>query len=371
VGQVLNNNGPAPKSHVTAYRYRFLSSGLKQLISIIPGALTDDLGRFRLSLPHGQYILGFVSEQPRTALAASETGLYSGDPLLYPGVAELSQARIIDVRGGEEIRLNNVTFGTARLGRVSVRLVNGSSEPEKEFSVRLVLGTPSVQDSGGGGSAASEPGVRIKLPSGGQTTKDYWPYKPGAYNIITEWDEGGIQTRQVTPFDFDGRDRDVEVALFRPKGELAVRAVLETSDGSRVPFEGASIGLCRAELSSCADAQSWVSDGATRTGTQVSPRLSADGTVTVAGLASGTYQIYALDVPQITYISSVRQGDRDVLHDGVVVEERGTAVMEIQLRENPAVVRGRVKGSSGEILHNALVIIVSKLTATGSEIIEL
>jgi hypothetical protein len=66
------------------------------------------------------------------------------------------------------------------------------------------------------------------------------------------------------------------------------------------------------------------------------------------------YDLYTVGVPQGIYLSTARQGDRDVLTEGVIISTEASS-LGFMFRRNPATVRGTVRDSQGTPVENALV----------------
>ena len=77
-------------------------------------------------------------------------------------------------------------------------------------------------------------------------------------------------------------------------------------------------------------------------------------------LITGSYDLDELNLPPSLYLASARQGERDVLADGVDVS-RQSSTLEIHLRQGAGVFRGTVSDMRGQPVHEASVLLMPEL----------
>jgi hypothetical protein len=340
-------------------------------------ARTNDLGQFRLSnLRKGQYVIAFAAAGPQKMRAAGTRpfglpvmegpipprNIPEGDPeaieiaapFLYPAGKDIASAEVLDVTG-DEIRLRDVVFKSARLGKVDVQLFNGPGESAKDIELILTYRTPR-----GPGDANIIFGAsrRVRVEAGGNSVATYWPNLPGVFEIEARWGDrlpgiapnerlvNGVldnRTGVVRSFDFTGADHRIDLPLSDQQGRLTVRGLYE-SEGTLQPLTQGlpTIKLCL-EGTPCWSIFS-----------EIIATLDSEGMSKQSPLPQGKYDLASIRLPAGLYLASARQDARDALHDGVLVSSQAP-LLELRFRRGAATVHGVVKDSSGHLVHNAIV----------------
>ena len=349
-GRIIRSDGkPAPNVFVTAYRYQNSTEG-RQLVSLSPNGSTNDLGEFRLvELAPGRYLIGMASGLRGWGYESAPDPL-AVPPILYPGVGTVSQAQIIDVVGGEENRLKDVTLSSIRFGMLRIHFTNSRAGTTSDPSFELGYVTRSIVEDGRSQNLGEYlPKRTIRFDSAAETSITYWPNRPGVFSVVLRWKDGeGKTIDSRTPIQFDGTNTDVKIALERPdEGRLDIRGRIENTDGTLVPLSGVTLGVCRMGASECASQAFWMREQTAL------PRLDSDGKVSVKA-ASGQYDLHFINIPEGFYLGTVTQAGHDVLTEGMLASDNAP-IVEIMVKPNPAIVRGSVRDRAGNLVENALV----------------
>ncbi len=373
-GRVFDATGkPAAAIVVTAFGLIY-TSGYSELKNR-GEAISNDRGEFRLTeLLPDRYTLSFQSQ------AAQRFGLQvsTREPaLLYPGVESFSKAESVEVVGGSETRLKDVTFSsTASLGEVRIHLNVGAGEGSRDVllwfqkatrSERIVDGRligstpvrPAASERFCGDDTpppcrSSQEIMKVRVNPGADIDRSWWPTAPGTYEAGVQWTSSDGLARQVfETFDFRGGDTTISLTLAPPDGQIELRAVQEEADGtSRLLTENAGIALCRSKSGCLGPLQGW------------SLNL-AKGIGKLGGLVPGRYYVISATGPADTYIASARQGSADALVEGVIVS-KDAAPLEIRVKPGKPSLSGNVVDTEGRPVTDAVVGILpdSPLDAT-------
>jgi hypothetical protein len=275
-------------------------------------ARTNDLGEFRLfNLDPGQYAF-YLDPISNDAL-----------PVYYPGVADPKDAALVDLKSGEEFRLNNVTLPSGSDAPLRVRIVNQSGETNslKVVEVRR-KGAREVLRAQSGAAEALELG---KLP-------------PGLYEVEAAVHiRGSFIAAGRADLVMAGADVELDVTV-PPPAKLIGRVIQEPSQ----PVAGARISIRSEEV---------------LRNLPLTVTTGADGTFSLRGLPAGTFRVNVLSgIPAASCLTSIRQGDRNVLRDGLQLQ--GSDVeMSITLGESQAAVKGSAVDSKGSKVPGAMIVL--------------
>lgn len=351
-GRLSNLRGElAPNVAVILLRYRATEGG--RLMTRYAFGQTDDRGEYRIfDVPPGRYLVAFGWHRPDDEPQNPKTEF----PTLYPGVSRISDAETIEVTAGGETYLKNVTQSSQQ-GVLRIHFINsGPGELPKDITYELGYETPRRN----GYEQEFYPKIKFHINVGEEIVRTIWPAQFGIHSITTSWTSAnGTPEFIVTPIEFDGESSDTTIILSKPKGSLNIRGTKQQLDGSIVPLTSAQIGICLSMTGACSSSRFWVSNINTVHPESRSPFiLGKEGLRNLSGIATGTYELYSVLPntvrPNGFYLASARQGNRNVLTDGIMISEKSSP-LEIQFRPNAGVVEGKVTDSEGHAIHNALV----------------
>jgi hypothetical protein len=238
-------------------------------------------------------------------------------------------------------------------GLIRIHFINSPGEPAKNVAYQLSYQTPL---SGGYGQRTFDSST-FRIDAGGTLNKDIWPGQFGVYAITANWESAdGTSVVVVVPIEFNGETSNLSIELSRPNGQLRIHATIQQSDGTIAPLSKAAIGICRAVTPACASSSFWVSQ---RPFSDVplpaiTTSLGSDGSLNLKSIIPGTYELYSLKAPDGLYIASAKQGDRNVLTDGIMISEDAPP-LELQVRPNAGILQGRVTDGENRPVQSALV----------------
>jgi protocatechuate 3,4-dioxygenase beta subunit len=336
-GRVLDENGKgAANIQVELYR----PPPLERIYD--KSTRTDDRGEFRLyGLRPGRYLVGYSA-----GLSILQANSAASKPIpaaLYPGVGDVSRAETVVVENGKEVRLKDTAIGSSRMGKLRVHIIN-RGEPAKDGS----MGT------GDGGGP-------VHIDAGADFWREYLPIRPGLLDFVVSWtNPGGADSKYSTAIMYDGTEQSLEVDLSSIHGILSIRTRIDQVDGSTVPFTANSIPSIVLKSRSNDDREVSIRL-ANESGPEIyrkgTVKLSSDGSGDFTNLITGSYSLDQLDLPPALYVASARQGDRDALTDGIDISSQ-PSILEIHLRQDPAVFRGKVSDGQGQSVHGAAVFLI-------------
>jgi hypothetical protein len=385
-GRILDANGrPAPRVRVVTLFYRTVTDGASTLASL--GAIaTDDLGEFRLfDLRPGRYFINYSNSimrgsmtEPDTVSMDTRAGSGSSQGL-YPGVLRFDQALSVEVRGSDDIRLRDIVLTPVRYGSVRIRATNPPGESAKDVRFGFALSTPRISYSTIGsavtGIGLSAPtGPVSRLDAGAMVETEYWPTQPGRYQVSVGWKNAENKYETLTRWlEFDGSSITLDATTAKPERKLSVRVLVENADGTTKPvepiyvvFADSGVGRWTYHLNPTEMRPGGASDTRLLTG--------ADGTGNIP-LGPGRYELTTLSYvagpgPADRYATSVRQGDRDVLAEGLVISDKDELV-EVRMRSGAATIMGTVRDSRNQPVANAEVALVPQGAWSASRFINL
>lgn len=282
---------------------------------------TNDRGEFRvIDVPPGEYFL-------RVSPPGTRTGELSPlGAVFYPGVSGLSKATKFEVHAGEEVRAGDLVLTPSPLGPIRVRTTN------------LVVGNPSglAMPSLFGGPAPDNPPATTGFVDGVPAVR---PDEPGDYRVCA-----GLMFLMETPrrmatgrnacaeVVYTGDPQEITLVIKNPEGYLTGRVMLEQTDGTpAVPLAGVGVA------------------GATS---------GTDGFFkSLHPVQDGTITMRFTDAPDGFYITSIRQGSRDALAEGVVVAGADTN-LDVRVAKGTGILRGRILDNEGRPADRAVVVLI-------------
>jgi hypothetical protein len=318
-GRALDSSGgplAGTQVQLMAYQYKSLTflGGFsdRPVLHTAHEATVNDRGEYRfIDVPPGKYFLRVPSPNPPRLPLGQVPPLSPLGALFYPGVAGITKAEQIEVRPGEELRIRDLVLTPTPLRPIRIR---GGLEP-------MLYGRP----------ASGEPqytrfeidGIRVVRPD-----------EPGDYIVCAlkhVFDPDRNMGRALSACKdvvYTGAALEVELTPTTPQGFLTGRVLLDETPP--VPFAGVYFG---ATLLSGWPGNLFATSGPD--GSFKSPYPEREG-VAILRL---------LDLPDGYYVSSVRQGSRDALTEGILHSDQDTN-LEVRVVQSASVLRGRVPGSS-------------------------
>jgi hypothetical protein len=269
---------------------------------------------------------------------------------LYPGAGDISDAEMVEVKGGEEVRLKDIVLGAARLGEIRLHIAGAETDPISEAD--LV-----VNGFGDSRSGRAQP-FRVSLESGNTLVRVYRPNGPGIFSADLNWrQQDGSMGTVATPIEFTGRDIDVDIAAAKPAGQLEIRTYIDDAQGNPMPASGAGFRICRLHTP-CR-----YNDFAIRPEFGFSlavPILRSDagGVLRLTGIAEGSFVLTdaGLAPPERGYVVSATQNGHDVLKEGIVVS-KSPSIVEVHFKRGVGRIHGKLADRQGRKLDEGMILL--------------
>jgi len=315
-------------AHAQLWTYTYDESGQRsfQQVSGARGGDTNDHGEFKLTgIDPGDY---YIKIEPPLL-----TERIPGEPFVavyLPGTPDPIRATPVTIKSGPDMHLDDITLTSVRGGSIRAHLINQTGVKidntlDKYLNWGL-KGTP--------GTTARAPLLLMGGPEHAEI-----PVPLGTYDIALGWTKKGLLVgvgKATVNVGVLGVDVDVPVT----KGTKFVgHALLEQPTGQPKPVAGV-----RCDLN--------VEGMAPFSATSI-----ADGSMALDNIPPRLYRIDCPLLPPDTYISQIRQGERDVLKDGLQVEGAETNVT-VTLSGSVGVAQGKVTDAKGQPVAGAVVALV-------------
>ena len=297
---------------------------------------TNDRGEFRADIEPGSYLLAYFSGR-NTRNGFERPNPATVGPILYPGVSDTTLAVPVEVKSGEETRIRDVVLTPVRMGAIRLHIINDTGQaPSPTIDFGIVQGIRF--------QAFNGPFINVEGGWDREITREYWAPLPGTYSITAGWrlpDANGTVVRTSKIVEFTGADIEVEFRIAKDEGRLRGRIMVESENGGALrPYTNLRLRL-RPEAGPEDDDLS----------------VAPDGTFSASGLPLGRYDVRMQNLPDDLYVASARQGNRDALTDGVLVQKEESSV-EIIVSPGAVQLEGKVTTAAGRPAHNARVLLV-------------
>jgi hypothetical protein len=293
-GTVFDPKGePLPDAEVQAVRLEAFS-GVRVLGNGVNPKISDDRGQFRIyHLKPGKYFVRVSeafhfrnqSEDEKDNPTASRVEGFL--PIYYPNTTEWNEATLLDVKPGEELSQINLTVHLVEVLRIRGSLLNGiTGEPIKNGSVSISALPPAIRENSAVSTSVGEDSrfeIKDLVPGKYIVSADGWELPDRK-----RW--GGARQIELTDSNLD----DMQIRVF-PGHDLAGRIGL--SGGKKIEPGRVQIHLDPRSDSSYAFAYA---------------NVKADGTFFIPDVREGSYDLFALDLPEGYYLKSASLGTLDV-----------------------------------------------------------
>jgi Carboxypeptidase regulatory-like domain len=374
-GRIFNRDGtPAVFVSVQALRPAHSQSGQRSL-SVAEAALSNDLGEFRLFwLPPGRYYLsagvggsppfvnplnGSVTEAFAAPLRfQEERTLENGDvveeiniPAYFPGTTDIASASPIEVTAGSNlVGMDFILADPIPARHVRGTVINGDTGQPAMAEVNVVP------------RALSHDSVVATTYADKNGAFDISGITPGSYIISASLGE----RRELTAYhaiEVAGADLN-GITLNASKGhDIAGRLVVDRGIANfDRPLSQFVPTIQRDAFVFLPPPQPF---GVPR------PNIAEDGSFVIQSLANGDYRVsvseFGSPASDSYYLKSIRLGASDVLTDGLHVDGKPNAELEIVLGTDVAALRGTVVNQKQEPLPNAVVAMIPYPIGSGRQ----
>jgi hypothetical protein len=314
---------------------------------------TDDRGEFRVFwVPPGEYYL--TAEPPRAVAVPGAAGpAGQGIKTFYPGVTEVTEARIISLKGGEEVLGMDIGIRPIKAFKVTGQInslipppATPLGAPTANSAVLVLLNRdPNAPDD------TKQVGTVPLLPTTGRF--EIPRLIPGAYELFARVPDAAAQAAGGAPLAWgrthlDIRDADVENISITIPPSSEVKGVV-TAPGGKVPSS------IRVQLSPDDEAAKGPYQ-------QVSSRaapVDAAGAFSVPAVPEGRFRVASvIGLPQDMYLADVRQNALSVFDSGFDVNVRNANPVEVVLGTGAGTVNGVVTDGPTKSVPGAFVVLI-------------
>jgi hypothetical protein len=320
-GRVLDSNGrPVVQANVRVFRFVYRDVQTEPSgIATVSSWTTNDRGEYRVfDIPSGRYLV-LATPKP--------TEPDSVGAVLYPGVREIARAEPIEVRAEQETRLRDLTMPPPLRGVIRLRVINATG---RSLPARVNIGVT--------GAGADTFLAVSERPGRTPDVREFKPSLVGAYVFHTAFQTAAGNMAGYARVEYSGGDVDAEFVLGKLDGQIKGRALLERPDGSVQPLAGAELEFYGMSAESAFSKQ--------------------DGTFVIGGLLKGPFRFSgSFEMPKGYYVASVRERDRDLLRESLLVVENSPEV-EVRVRADGGLLEGKVTDSRLRIAPEAVVALI-------------
>ena len=342
-GRVLDEEGePLARVQVQMMSQRFFRG--KQQLMPMGGGQTIDTGEFRVAdLAPGRYWVSatyrgrmMFGEAPARNTADKPEEEYV--TTYYPGSIDQASARPIDVQAGQEMPGIDIRIQKKRVYRIRGR-VTGGTQPLR--NVRLAV-VPRERGAfvgfmgGGGGGMVKEDG-----------TFEIGSVQPGSYYVAALPMQGTQSVVGKVAVDVS-RENVQNVALvlgsgMTLKGSIRIEGdvqQLEQAQGKKITF-----GAIRMQLSAIEGMPFGTSGGS----------VKDDGSFAIENVGPDRYRILASNLPEGTWLKSIRAGDQEVLDSGLDLSAGVSGSVQITLGSGSGQISGTVQDAKQQAAPGSMV----------------
>jgi hypothetical protein len=265
------------------------------------GGQTNDLGEYRFTyIPPGKYFVRVPSPTPLGPITPQLPPLSAIGARVYPDQ--------IEVRGGAELRLRDIVLAQTTLQPIRATIAGNA--------VRPILYWHS-------GPASNEPQATTGLDNGVPVVR---PDEPGNYTICAE--------DACADVVYTGAAMNVTLTP-QPRRAFLTGRVLLDEQPLTAPVPVADVGIGAVGIG---------------TGANFGARSGADGSFkSQVPVKDGPAVLRYFDVPDGYYLSSVHQGTRNALIEGLLIAGVDTN-LDVRVIKSSSVVRGQVLGGNSTVV---------------------
>lgn len=337
-GRVVDDDGvPMAQLMISLLRQRWAEGGRSW--QQVNATNTDTDGLFRINmLEAGKYKLMVQPAQRYQGLKILPLDPSQPPPsyvaTYYPGVTDLDQAQVIDLRAGQELRNIDIRLrrGVTYTVRGRVQDMSGTgSAPGQNVAVSLV-------DRGQGSGPGMVVGMRM-FTSGGRADGRFEIFNvaPGSYYLMAFKSTGKEMVESYTPIEVTGDLDGVEAVLrapFKVSGEVKV-------EGTEAPEFGKARVMFQPLLTRF---------GGGRNATPT------DGKFVVEALSAGRYRVHLNAPSSQSYLAAIRWNGREYSPAAELEFHAEATGLELIMKTDAAQVSGSVTGEPAPV--TALLLLV-------------
>jgi hypothetical protein len=345
-GRVFDEEGePLARVQIMVMRRRYFQ-GRQQLMPM-GGNQTLDTGEFRITdLAPGRYWVSAMFRSRMSMFGDGPARNTADKPeeeyitTYFPGTGDQSAARPVDVAAGQEIPGIDIRMQKARVFRIHGR-ISGGPQPMTGLRVMVIPRQAGVFSGfmGGAGGMVKEDGSFV---IGG--------VHAGSYYVTVMPLQGRMSSLGKAAVDV-ARDNVENVSLVLAPGATVNGSIridgdveaLEKAQGKKI-----SLGSIRIQLSPFEGMPMSV------------PGVQAkeDGSFAIENVGPEKYRVFAMGLPQGTYLKAIRAGDREVLDSGLDLNAGVPGPVQVTLGLGPGSISGTVQDANQKPAAGTMVTLV-------------
>jgi hypothetical protein len=348
-GQVMSN----ANVQIFTVAYAFGHAVLAPLVAKV----TDDRGEYRLFwVPPGDYYLAVTPRPPAPAPGVPASTLTV--KTFYPGVTDIGQARLVSIRGGEDMGGMDIGIRNAQAFKVSGQISSllpppappQLGAPGVNGAVLMLLNRDPVAPDDGGTRAA---GTVPLLPTTGKF--ELANVLPGAYELFARVSDPSVASTGAPAFAwgrarFEVRDNDVSNISITVPPSVEVRGTAAATGAAKIP-PNTRVTLLPGDATVKHPAYQLVF---TRSGL-----VAPDGAFSVPAVLEGHYRVAGVaGLGPDLYLADVRQGAMSVFDLGFGVSTRSNDPIQVVIASGAGTVEGVVRESALKGFPGANVVLV-------------
>jgi hypothetical protein len=353
-GRIFDTNGQLMSNanvQVLMVGYAFGQAVLAPLVAKV----TDDRGEFRLFwVPPGDYYLGVT---PRAAAPTPGVPAAVSTPkTFYPGVSTVAEARMISIKGGEDMAGMDIGIRTSSSFKVSGQVSSLIPPPAPQLGApnvnAAVLMLVSRDENAPDDAGARQVGTVPLLPMNGQF--EISNILPGAYDLFARVSDPGAQATGLPPVAwgrarFDIRDQDINNVVITVPPSVEVKGTV-TAAGGKIP-PSIRVQLMPDDASMKIPLYQLVITRAAM--------VTPEGAFSVPAVPEGRFRVGTVAglTPDL-YLADVRQNAMSVFDSGFDVNTRNTNPVEVVLGSGAGTVNGVVQDGPTKVVPGATVVLV-------------
>jgi hypothetical protein len=343
-GRVVDDDGDPVANAMVAVQNWIYSDGKRRLNAVAHASSQAD-GSFVIGdLRAGRYL---VKALPQTSSGsggikedADKNHHESNLPTFFPSAVDPATAVPVDVATGAEVRGIEIRIRHGRTYEIRGRVRNTSVLPDPPG---LVI---NLRPKGGDWSSDGPRTVGLPLRSNFFQFKDIAPgsYIIEARALTTSKDSAGGATRTevlVGQIDLTVSDADVETVVLPLNTGIEVAGYIQLTGTHAAPKSHPTI-----QFMDASGGNSYDTDSATAAG---------DGSFRVRGLRARPYRIRIFDVPEGSYVKTVRFDGQDMPGKMLDLTSGHGGEMQIMVSLNAAEVSGVVRDEKGDTVSAVVV----------------
>jgi len=348
-GRIFDSRGqPAQGVSLYTFRYFYDEAGTRtrHLFGSRDVAKSNDLGEFRIpNLDHGDYYL----ELRPDPLEVGQNQVFPA--IFYPGSMEPSLGEAIRVERGAETRVKDTVLGPVTGGILSVRLIHEAGEPQRGATI--------VRVDRRNDWIASIRTVTVQRENM-ETVVQVGRLAPGNYDVRAEYASVNASSNEaIVPVTMGTSDMLVDLPIRKHAyGSVTGRAVVNTAGGEQ-PVAGVSLDLIEVfQAAMQTQSGSTVLGRLTSNDNGTFPTLPISGKAISYAGSGPVLRVRVGDIPRGMYVTSISDGLRNVMQDGLFVSPEKETNIAVRLATGTGIIEGSAVDSNGKQVPAALAVLV-------------